>query len=114
MLIPTFQVDFNELIAPDLLLLSQEDEREDSDGNRVTLIAGMRIKVWEEDLGNDGQRDDLFAYGVVVLNTIGGWSKHVNGAALSTRQVFVYTKGHGFLLRSFDFINLSKPRDFRC
>jgi hypothetical protein len=72
-----FCVDFNELVAADLVLLSQKDEREDSDGNFVTLVEGMRVKVWDQDFNNDGGRDDLIATGVVVLNTEGGWSQHV-------------------------------------
>jgi hypothetical protein len=74
---PTFHVDFNELVDCDLVLLSQKDEREDSDGNFVTLIEGMRVKVWEEDFNDVGERDDLIATGVVVLNKEKGWSQHV-------------------------------------
>jgi hypothetical protein len=82
MSLPTLQVDFNELVSPDLVLLSQSDERDDSDGNSVTLAQGMRVKVWEVDFGDDGLRDDLVAWGIVVRNTLGGWSEHVKWCCL--------------------------------
>jgi hypothetical protein len=82
MSLPTFHVDFNELLQPDLVLLSKADEREDSDGNLVTLVEGMRVKVWEIDLSDDGQRDDLVATGAAVRNTAGGWSAYVKWCCL--------------------------------
>src|SRR5580658_7543298 len=82
MLLPTFQVDFNERVSPDLVLLSRADERKDSDGNSVTLAEGMRVKIWEDDLGYDGLRDNLVAWGTVVRNPAGGWSEQVKWCCL--------------------------------
>ena len=82
MSLPTFQVDFNECVSPDHVLLSREDGRKDSDGNSVTLAEGMRVKIWENDLGDDGRRDNLIAWGTVVRNTAGGWSEHVKWCCL--------------------------------
>jgi hypothetical protein len=72
-----FRVDFNELVDADLVLLSQKDEREDRDGNFLTLTEGMRVAIWDPDVDAAQVRDDLIATGVVVLNTEGGWSQHV-------------------------------------
>ena len=69
---PNFRVDFNELISPNVVLLSRSDEREDTDGNRVTLVEGLRIGVWAEDLGDDGQPDPLVGTGVAVRVTLNG------------------------------------------
>ena len=82
MSLPTFHVDFNELVRPDLVLLSKVDQRNDSNGNPVTLVEGMRVRVWEIDIGDDGQRDDLVATGVAVRNQECGWSKHVKWCCL--------------------------------
>jgi hypothetical protein len=65
---PSFQVDFNNIIEPDLVIISDTEERRDSTGLLVKLRKGMPVRVWDEDLGNDGQRDDLIAYGVVERN----------------------------------------------
>ncbi len=73
MSLPTFHVDFNELVQPDLVLFSQHDERQDVEGRSFTLVEGMRVRVTDEDLGEDGSRDDLFAVGIVVPNGLGRW-----------------------------------------
>ncbi len=72
MSLPTFRVDFNELLVSNLVLLSAGDEKEDANGESVVLIEGMRIAVWDEDLDQDGVRDDLIATGVVARNVAGG------------------------------------------
>jgi len=76
----TFQVDFNELVEPDLVLLSKADQREDETGQLVALAKGMLINVWEADLNERGQRDDLIASGVVVRNKTRGWASDVRWA----------------------------------
>lgn len=49
----------------ELLCLSHEDTRLDEGGHQVPLTAGMNVTVFEEDLDDEGQRDDLVARGVV-------------------------------------------------
>lgn len=71
---PVFVVDFNELVEPNVVLLSKADQREDKGGQIVTLVEGMRVLVSEEDLNERGERDDLIAAGVVIPNTAGGWT----------------------------------------
>jgi len=66
---PRILVDFDELVEPDLVLLSQTDSKDDSDGNPVSLHAGLRVKIYEPDFGADGQPDCLVAEGSVELNT---------------------------------------------
>jgi hypothetical protein len=75
-----FQVDFNELVEPDLVLLSRADQREDETGRLVALVEGMSINVWEADLNERGEPDDLIASGVVVRNMTRGWAGHVKWA----------------------------------
>ena len=78
---PRFRVDFNELILPNVVLLSKGDSREDSDGVPVILVEGMRIVVWDEDKGDDGRPDCLVADGVAVLNKTGHF-EHVKWCCL--------------------------------
>ena len=67
-------VDFNEMIEEDLVLLSKTDFKEDSQGNRVELKEGMKVKLYSDDLSGCSQVDNLIADGVVELNTHPGWS----------------------------------------
>ncbi len=73
MSLPTFHIDFNELVQPDLVPFSQDDERLDIEGRSFTLVEGMLVRLTERDLGDDGRRDDLFATGIVVPNRLGRW-----------------------------------------
>ncbi|MEK8034985.1 hypothetical protein AACH06_29570 [Ideonella sp. DXS29W] len=66
-------VDFNELLAPDVILLSQSDTRVDRDGHTVKLVEGMELGVYSD----DNEPDDIVADGVVWRNTDTGWSAHV-------------------------------------
>lgn len=57
--------DFNGLFG-DLLCLSHSDTAKDEHGQDVELSEGMSVVVYDEDIGDDGNRDDLFAAGVVI------------------------------------------------
>ena len=56
--------DFNGLFG-DLLCLSHSDTCPDADGNQVALGAGMVVTAYDEDLDDQGKRDDLIATGRV-------------------------------------------------
>ena len=58
------QADFNGLFG-ELLCLSHRDSELDAEGNAVVLEAGMLVTAFDEDLDNDGKRDDLIASGTV-------------------------------------------------
>ena len=66
---PLFEVDFNELIEPDLVLLSRTDEKVESTGAIVTLREGLKVWITESDHDDQGRRDDLIARGTAVPNT---------------------------------------------
>src|SRR6266498_898469 len=57
------RADFNGLISQ-VLCLSHEDTAVDERGSVVTLVEGMQVTVFDEDM-EDGQRDDLIASGMV-------------------------------------------------
>jgi hypothetical protein len=58
------RADFNGLFG-DLLCLSHKDTCEDSEGNLVTLKSGMVLTAFDEDVDDNGNRDDLIASGIV-------------------------------------------------
>jgi hypothetical protein len=58
------RADFNGLFG-ELLCLSHKDTCEDSEGNLVTLKPGMVLIAFDEDVDENGNRDDLIASGVV-------------------------------------------------
>ena len=61
---PRIPVDFNEMLESDLVLLSQTDFRTDSSGATIHLSEGLPVCLYDEDIGADGQPDNLIADGV--------------------------------------------------
>jgi len=57
------RADFNGLFSQ-VLCLSHDDTAVDEHGNAVTLVEGMQVTVFDEDM-EDGQPDDLIASGTV-------------------------------------------------
>jgi hypothetical protein len=58
------RADYNGLFG-DILCLSHDDTCDDEFGNAVELKAGLSAIAFDEDSDEYGQRDDLFASGVV-------------------------------------------------
>ncbi|MGY3791261.1 hypothetical protein [Aquimarina sp. 433] len=65
---PKLPIDFNEMVTPDLILLSKTDKAIDTLGNTIQLKEGMKIMVYMEDEDEFGNRDDLVAKGTVERN----------------------------------------------
>jgi hypothetical protein len=75
---PLFKVDFNELMDFDVILLSRDDIRKDVRGNDVQLVEGLPIAIFsDDDLGADGQPDNLVAEGVAIPNKFTTHFPHV-------------------------------------
>lgn len=74
-LLPCLYVDFNEMLASDLVLLSQNDTKADKLGNPIELYEGLEIAIYSDDVNCDGKPDNLIAQGRVELNRTEGWSK---------------------------------------
>jgi hypothetical protein len=75
---PLFYVDFNELMEFDVILLSQTDIKKDAHGSDVQLVEGLPIAIYSDDnIGADGQPDNLVAEGVVIRNEYTGPFPHV-------------------------------------
>ena len=58
------RADFNGLFGR-ILCLSHKDTCVDADGNLITLVDGMLLTAFDEDLDEHGNRDDLIASGTV-------------------------------------------------
>jgi hypothetical protein len=56
--------DFNGLFG-DILCLSHGDTSTDEQGTKVTLRAGMKLTAFDQDVNEQGNRDDLIASGTV-------------------------------------------------
>ena len=67
-------VDFNEMVEPDIVLLSKEDTKLDEVGNVVALVEGQRVGVYCDDPDMDGRPARLIAEGSSRRNTFGGWT----------------------------------------
>lgn len=70
-------VDFNEMLEPDLVLLSATDAKTASNGAIVSLSDGMEVTVYMDDTDEHGQPDNLVATGVIETNKTTGWGAHV-------------------------------------
>jgi hypothetical protein len=71
---PRLHVDFNEMLEPDLVLLSKEDTKVDTHGNVVFLREGLHVRIYDDDSDANGKVDNLIAEGVVERNVATGWS----------------------------------------
>jgi hypothetical protein len=58
------QADFNGLFG-DLLCISHSDTARTSEGEVVTLVAGMQVTAFDEDADEQGRPDNLLAIGTV-------------------------------------------------
>jgi hypothetical protein len=71
---PRLVVDFNEMVADDLVLLARDDEKRDSSGAMISLSEGMRVHLYMDDADENGDPGFLLATGIVERNTSEGWS----------------------------------------
>jgi hypothetical protein len=72
-----FNVDFNELIEPNLVSLASGDTKKSDTGNTVALYEGLLVDVYSEDKNENGERDNLVASGVVERNSTTGWAARI-------------------------------------
>jgi len=74
---PMFYVDFNEMLEPNLVLLSAGDTRAATDGSIVTLSDGIEVTLYMDDSDQHGNPDHLIAAGVVEASLSSEWAAHV-------------------------------------
>ena len=76
---PRIYVDLNEMVTEDIALLSRDDSKTDSQGNRVVFYENMPVRIYSDDASPDGETDNLLADGVAIrydLKMFPGW-EHV-------------------------------------
>jgi len=75
-------VDFNEMVTNNMVLLSKEDTKADSDGNMIEFSEGMPIGIYSDDLDEFDRQDNLIADGISVRNpnrdSIAKWCCQIN------------------------------------
>lgn len=71
---PRIWVDFNESCADDLYFLSQVNIIRDSDGNEIELTENTEISIFDFDLDENNNPDNLLADGIAILNNTGKYS----------------------------------------
>jgi hypothetical protein len=75
---PRLAVDFNELVADDLVLLSKADRVVAADGTEVLLRNGLPVVAYEHNKYGDGTTEYLYAEGVAEVNdpeANGAWTR---------------------------------------
>ncbi len=70
---PRIYVDFNEILEPNLVLLSQTGTEQDSSGSLVLLQEGKKVHVYMDDMSEDGKQDNLIADGHVEHHPGTAW-----------------------------------------
>ena len=71
---PRIEVDFNDMIAQDLLLLWRGDILVDSSGERIEMREGLRVYLYCDDSDDNGQPSYLLATGIVGRHQATDWS----------------------------------------
>ena len=66
--LPQFLVDFNELIEPNLVLLSSSNVKTDMLGNEITFYEGMPVAIYMDDIDEAGEKTKLIASGIAIQN----------------------------------------------
>ncbi len=59
-------IDLNEMVTEDIVLLSRDDVKVDSQGGPVTFYEGMPVSVYSDDASDAGEWDPLLGEGVAV------------------------------------------------
>lgn len=74
---PRILVDFNEMVRPDVVLLSREDSKRDSSDQLVQMQSGLRVYLYARDADETGSPRLLLATGIVEANDAKDWSSSV-------------------------------------
>ena len=70
-------VDFNEMVAENIVLLSKENSKIDSLGNLIEFYEGMPVSVYSNDKNINGEIDNIIAQGIAIkydLSNFAYWS----------------------------------------
>lgn len=59
-------VDLNEMVTDDIVLLSKDDTKKDSQGNIITFYDKMPVSIYSDDASATGEADNLLAEGIAI------------------------------------------------
>lgn len=76
---PRVYIDLNEMVTEDIVLLSRDDTKLDSQGALVTFYEGMPVSIYSDDGSDAGEWDPLLGEGVALRYDLGAYPqwKHV-------------------------------------
>jgi hypothetical protein len=63
---PRIYVDFNEMVTYDIILLSTQDSKMDSEGNIINFKENLPIYIYTDDSDENGNQDNLIANGMAI------------------------------------------------
>jgi hypothetical protein len=84
--LPRLFVDLNELIEPNLYLISNEDTKIDIDNQAIRLIEGLEVELYGEGLSEDPSNMESYGKGIVELNRANDWSKRIKWCVRFVQQ----------------------------
>jgi hypothetical protein len=81
---PRVYADFNDLLgSPRRLWLDTVGARQDLERQGLELQEGLRILLYDHDLDDEGERDDLVVEGIVSLDrATGRWCAFIDPGAI--------------------------------
>jgi len=83
-------IDFNKMIATDVVFLSKTGTKEDSIGEVIRFYEGKKVSIYVDDYNEGGQRDYLIAIGCDELNKSGlfkscKWVRRIDSNGIKIR-----------------------------
>lgn len=75
---PRIQVDYNEMIEDDLILLSRDDTKIDSAGNKISFYKGMPIGIYSDDNIDENDHIDCIIADGIAIKMPSEWQKSCN------------------------------------
>ena len=63
---PRIYVDFNEMLDGNIVLLSVNDSKMDSEGNVIQFYEGLPVYIYSDDIDENGNEDNIIANGFAV------------------------------------------------
>lgn len=92
-------VDLNEIVTENIVLLSKDDTKIDSYGNRIVFYDKMPVSIYSDDSSASGETDNLLAEGIAIkydLKEYPGW-KYVKWCVCTDWDSFVHESDLKFL-----------------
>jgi hypothetical protein len=90
--LPRLYVDFNETLAPDLILLSRHDAKPDANGEMIHLYEGLVVAIFLTTWMTKGDRTTSSRWGLLNATTTKVGRNPSNGAVALDQRASVRLK----------------------